>query len=225
LELPSQWKQKKVHPVFHASLLSPYKETEEHDENFPELPPDLIEGEEEYKVEQVLDSRWHGHGKKLQYLLKWKGYSQAHDSWEPAEQVHVPELVDRFHRENPKAIRAICLKEEELDNIETMPYIHPDDALLTLGPTIIQTFFRQTGPYSPLICNSDQRQVVTIEMLFGRPSFQHPQDRGEPSDSEEEGQSSSNGVSHSAYGTPRSVSSMAHSDGQPFTDGNNHQPD
>jgi hypothetical protein len=57
LELPLQWKQKKVHPVFHASLLSPYKETEEHSENFPEPPPDLVEGEEEYEVEQVLDSR------------------------------------------------------------------------------------------------------------------------------------------------------------------------
>jgi hypothetical protein len=86
-----------VHPVFHTSLLSPYKETEEHGENFPEPPLDLAEGEEEYEVEQVLGSRQHGHEKKLQYLLRWKGYSQAHDSWEPTEQVHAPELVDRFH--------------------------------------------------------------------------------------------------------------------------------
>jgi hypothetical protein len=57
LELPLQWKQNKVHPIFHASLLSPYKETEEHGANFPEPPPDLVEGEEEYKVEQVLGSR------------------------------------------------------------------------------------------------------------------------------------------------------------------------
>jgi hypothetical protein len=97
LELPLQWKQKKIHPVFHASLLLPYKEMEEHGANFPELPPDLVEGEGEYEVEQVLDLRQHGHGKKLQYLLKWRGYSQAHDSWEPAEQVHALELVDRFH--------------------------------------------------------------------------------------------------------------------------------
>jgi hypothetical protein len=80
LELPSQWKQKKVHPVFHASLLLPYKEMEEHGANFPELPPDLVEGEEEYEVEQVLDSRQHGCRKKLQYLLKWRGYSQGHNS-------------------------------------------------------------------------------------------------------------------------------------------------
>jgi hypothetical protein len=167
LDLPLQWKQKKVHPVFHTSLLSPYKEMEEHGKNFPEPPPDLVEGEEEYEVEQVLDSRRHGCGKNLQYLLKWRGYSQAHDSWEPAEQVHAPELVDRFHRENPEAIRAVCLKEGEVDNLETMPYNHPDDASLTLGPAIIQTFFHESGPYSPILRDGDQRQVITIEMLLG----------------------------------------------------------
>jgi Chromo (CHRromatin Organisation MOdifier) domain len=96
-EIPSQWKQKKVHPVFHASLLSPYKETEEHSANFPEPPHDLVEGEEEYEVEEVLGSRKHGHRKKLQYLLKWKGYSHAHDSWEPADQVHALQLINKFH--------------------------------------------------------------------------------------------------------------------------------
>jgi hypothetical protein len=35
----------------------------------------------------------------------------------------------------------ICLKEEELDKMEVMPYTHPNDALLTLSPAIIQTFF------------------------------------------------------------------------------------
>jgi hypothetical protein len=167
LELPLQWKTKKVHPVFHASLLSPYKVTEEHGENFSEPPPDLVEGEEEYKVEQVLDSRRHGRGKKLQYLLKWRGYSQAHDSWEPAEQVHAPELVDKFHRENSKAIRAICLKEEEIDDLEAMPYTHPNDASLTLGPAIIQSFFRESGPYSPILRSGDHGQIITIKMLLG----------------------------------------------------------
>jgi hypothetical protein len=114
--------------MFHASLLSPYKEMGEHGTNFPEPPPDLVEGEEEYEVEQVLASRCHGHGKKLQYLLKWRGYSQAHDSWELADQVHVEELVDKFHQENPKAIRAMDLKEEELDRMETMPYVPPANA-------------------------------------------------------------------------------------------------
>jgi hypothetical protein len=54
LMLPSQWR---IHNVFHASLLMPYKEMEEHGENFAQLPPELIEGQEEYEVEQIINSR------------------------------------------------------------------------------------------------------------------------------------------------------------------------
>jgi hypothetical protein len=216
LELPLQWKQKKVHPVFHASLLSPYREMEEHGVNFPEPPPDLVEGEEEYEVEQVLGSRRHGCRKKLQYLLRWKGYSQAHDSWESADQVHAPELVDRFHRENPEAIRAIDLKEDELDEEKTMPYIHPDNGSITVSSAIAHTFFQEGGPYSPILRLGDDRPIVTLKMLLGpyyeevlrRPSFQSPQDRGSSSNSEEEGGSSSQREVHSSYGTPNSSPSV-----------------
>jgi hypothetical protein len=45
LALPPQWR---IHDVFHASLLTPYKETEEYGENFMQPPPELIEGQEEY---------------------------------------------------------------------------------------------------------------------------------------------------------------------------------
>jgi transposase InsO family protein len=54
LALPPQWR---IHDVFHASLLTPYKETEEYGENFAQPPPELIEGHEEYEVEQIIDSR------------------------------------------------------------------------------------------------------------------------------------------------------------------------
>ena len=107
LKLPEQWKQKCLHPMFHASLLAPYKEMEEHGANFLEPPPDVIEGEEEYKVEQVLDSRQSERGKQLQYLLKWKGYSEAHNSWEPADQVHAMELIKAYHKQKPAAVKGI----------------------------------------------------------------------------------------------------------------------
>jgi hypothetical protein len=54
LALPSQWR---IHNVFHTSLLTPYKETEEHGENFMQPPLELIEGQEEYEVEQIVNSR------------------------------------------------------------------------------------------------------------------------------------------------------------------------
>ena len=55
--LPEQWK---IHPVFHVDLLTPYKETAFHGTNYTRPPPDLIDGEEEYEVEKILDSRVRG---------------------------------------------------------------------------------------------------------------------------------------------------------------------
>ena len=66
IELPSHWK---IHNVFHMSLLMPYRETEAHGPNWIELPPDIIEGEPEWEVEQVLQSRRFGRTKKKQYLV------------------------------------------------------------------------------------------------------------------------------------------------------------
>jgi len=43
--------------VFHGRLLTPYRETDVHGKSFPEPPPDLIDGEEEYKVESIRDHR------------------------------------------------------------------------------------------------------------------------------------------------------------------------
>jgi hypothetical protein len=56
LQLPETWQ---IHNVFHASLLMPFTETEEHGHNFIEPPPDKIEGEAEWEVEQILRKRYH----------------------------------------------------------------------------------------------------------------------------------------------------------------------
>ena len=55
-------------------LLTPYHETDIHGANFTQPPSDLVDGEEEYEVKEILDSRKHGRGRKVQYLVKWKGY-------------------------------------------------------------------------------------------------------------------------------------------------------
>ena len=52
LTLPATWQ---IHPMFHASLLSPYTETDAHGPNYTRPPPDLIGGEEFYEVEQIRD--------------------------------------------------------------------------------------------------------------------------------------------------------------------------
>ncbi|KAF9805203.1 hypothetical protein IEO21_09154 [Rhodonia placenta] len=69
----------------------------------PEEPPAIeVEGNEEYEVERVKDSRifWH----QLQYLVKWKGYDDSHTSWEPACNVaNAPALITDFHQKNLNA--------------------------------------------------------------------------------------------------------------------------
>ncbi len=93
LDLPPQWK---IHNVFHASLLTPYQETETHGPNFTEPPPDIIEGEPEYEVEEIIGSRRVGKKRTLEFRVRWKGYSPAHDTWEPAAHIHAPELIKRY---------------------------------------------------------------------------------------------------------------------------------
>jgi hypothetical protein len=93
LSLPSYWK---IHDVFHASLLMPYRETDQHGPNFLEPPPDIIEGEPKWEVEKIIKERTFGRWKKKQYLVHWKGYSPSHDEWIPEEDLHAPNLQAEF---------------------------------------------------------------------------------------------------------------------------------
>ena len=94
-----------VHPVFHNSLLSPYKETTAHGPNYTRPPPDIVNREEEhYEVEKVLQLRPTPNQKGVQYLIKWKGYPSSENSWLPATQMkHAADLVKEFHSKFPKA--------------------------------------------------------------------------------------------------------------------------
>ena len=65
------------------------------------LLPEIVNGEEEFIVEEILDSRVIN--RKLHYLVKWEGYRIEHNSWEPADDVHALECVADFHWKHPGA--------------------------------------------------------------------------------------------------------------------------
>ena len=88
--------------MFHAGLLKPYKETRIHGPNYTRPPPDLVKGEQEYEVEAILNERRH-HGRP-QYLVKWKGYSDAENTWEVQDNArNATDLVRLFHQRHPQA--------------------------------------------------------------------------------------------------------------------------
>jgi len=77
LKLPIGWK---IHPVFHAGLLTPYRQNEEHGPNYIPEPPELVDSEEEYEVEAII-----GHDQGLatrrKYRVRWKGCPPVDDEW------------------------------------------------------------------------------------------------------------------------------------------------
>lgn len=95
LRLPATWK---IHPVFHASFLTPYKENDTHGPNYTRPPPDLIDDQEEYEVEAIVGHRKQRGG--ISYRIKWKGYSSAENTWEPEDMLlpHAQELLKGYKR-------------------------------------------------------------------------------------------------------------------------------
>ena len=70
-------------------------------QSIPPPDPILVDGEEHYEVESILDSRM-SQG-QLQYSIQWKGYSYEHNSWENATDVHSLALVNEFYSTHPGA--------------------------------------------------------------------------------------------------------------------------
>ena len=94
LKLPEQWK---IHNVFHASLLSPYRENDYHGPNENRPPPDIIEGEEQWEVEAIISHK--GMGTRRRYLIKWKGYGNADRTWEPEKHLTgATKLLQKYKR-------------------------------------------------------------------------------------------------------------------------------
>jgi len=94
LELPSTIR---IHPVVNVSRIQRYKSQVEGQRK--ETPQSMvIEGEEEWKVEKIVNKRKvRGRDK---YLVRWKGCTAEEDTWENRENLkNAMELVEEFERE------------------------------------------------------------------------------------------------------------------------------
>ena len=104
LKLPHRMRQ--LHPVFNVVKLSATSEDPILERKPQALLPPIVDGEEEWEVEEILNSRWHR--RRFQFLVKWKGFSREHNFWKIASDVKAPDLVMEYYRKHPATPRHIC---------------------------------------------------------------------------------------------------------------------
>ena len=105
LALPS-WM--KIHDNINVRRLSPWKGNEVNGMTPAPPEPEIIDGEEYYEIEQIIDSRvrWG----KLRFLVRWAGYDESHDTWERADEIEerAGEAVEDFYQRHPNAPKKIA---------------------------------------------------------------------------------------------------------------------
>jgi len=95
LELPASPRIHRVQPV---SLLDLVVDDPFESQVLLPPPPVDVDGEEEYRVSSVEDSRMYR--SQLQYLIPWTGYDSL--LWEPANLVNGLQAVEEFHQRYPE---------------------------------------------------------------------------------------------------------------------------
>jgi len=155
LALPPQWT---IHPIFHASILTPYVETKEHGENYSRPPLDLIEGNEQYEVETIRSHRCHGRKKQLQYLIKWKGYPKSDNTWEPMTNLQALHLIKEYHKHHP--LDSINRSELRAEEDQSSTWLLPTKHM----PPICSTT-RLPGTNFPLLPGTSMTTLLYFPLL------------------------------------------------------------
>ncbi|KAI3380227.1 hypothetical protein SNEBB_007550 [Seison nebaliae] len=120
----------------------------------------MSENEDEYVVEKVCGKRIRGN--KVEYYLKWVGYSHSDNTWEPEENLECPQLIAEFEREQKEkkvASSTSALKQEDLTNEEMFDRCVPERVL---GAT------QKDGQLILMIKWKDSEQLYFVNMKIAR---------------------------------------------------------
>ena len=94
----------RIHDVFHPSLLRLVSEDPLPGQHNDPPPSVVVNDEEEWEVDDILDTK--KHGRRLLFRVKWKGYDED-KQWYPSTNFeNSPEIVDDFYKRHPTKPRA-----------------------------------------------------------------------------------------------------------------------
>ena len=97
-----------AHPTFHVQLLDRYRTSSEPSRQQRPPSPEPIDGEENWVVRAIVDSRNNNRkkGKPTEYLVLWEGYPDEEATWEPYENMKgtADEALEEFKKKNPEAV-------------------------------------------------------------------------------------------------------------------------
>ena len=123
----------RIHPVVNISRIKPYHN------RLPGQPVSTLgpsnvteDRDEEYEVEFIVDSRYKG--KRLEYLVHWKGWPDTDQTWEPVSNLgNAGDAVRDFHASHPSAPR--CLHSiSPFDFLQLFCYVGLSPPVTSLAP-------------------------------------------------------------------------------------------
>ena len=139
-----------------------------HGPNYSWPPPDLVDGEEEFEVEQILDMKQMGRGRKTHYLVKWKGYPTSDNSWEPEKNLNAGELIAEFKRSfRPKKTKAkkVLIRMGQVTRLEPSPLVSITHPLLSTKMSSTSAISATPSrPATPVIFRLPQLAIRTEPM-------------------------------------------------------------
>jgi Chromo (CHRromatin Organisation MOdifier) domain len=87
-------------------------------------------------TEHIINHQHTGQGKTLQYLIKWRGYPESDNTWEPTSHLHAPQLIKEYQKHIGKLSIKVILGQcsrvriptsnwlENLSNSLSFPHLH-----------------------------------------------------------------------------------------------------
>ena len=145
LGLPKGWY---IHPVFSLDKLKPFPgfSQYEHQNSLPPPPTQIVEGQEEFVVDRILDHcvmRTRGSKKKeMHWLVRWKGYGPEEDLWLKERNINAGGInaiwrayenkrKRRFERQNPEEADDDNEELHQVNFMEECPYLEATLSQLT----------------------------------------------------------------------------------------------